>query len=117
MIQYIPGGWFTSGKYVIDGNKVTFREVNTRLANYQPSANEFNEYRKYRNLTYYSGGTSILFLAASLIATGNSSTFKNTSSKVFAGIGVSFLVPEFIFSLKRNKHFRSAGTIYNQQFK
>ncbi|MDB5031277.1 hypothetical protein [Mucilaginibacter sp.] len=117
MIQYSPASFFRSGKFTVDGKQITVKEVNARLANYQPDADEYNKYKKYRNLTYYTCGSALGFLAASLIATGNSNTFKNTSSKIFAGIGIGLLVPEAIFASKRNKHFARAGYIYNQQFR
>jgi len=116
MIEYSPGGFFRSGKFLINGNEVTNDEMFTKLANYQPSAYDLKEFKKYRDLTYYSAGAALSFLTASLIATGNSSTFKNTSSKVLFGLGMGFIVPEAIFAGKRNRHWRKSVGLYNQQF-
>jgi len=114
-ISYQNSFWHPA-KFFVDGKQISFAEVNTKLMGFQQSANEFNEYRKYKDLTLYTGVTAIAFLVASAIATGNSSSFKNTSSKVFFGVGCGLIIPEFIFARKRNRHFNRSFTLYNQQF-
>jgi len=115
-ITYTRPGFFRSGKFMVDGSQISYKEVTERLSSYQPAAEEYNKYKVNRNLTYYAGGSVILLAVASAITNGNSSTYKTTSSKVLIGLSGTFLIPEFIFALNRNKHFRNAGRIYNQQF-
>jgi len=116
MIQYSRHGFFRAGTFTINGQQQTFSEVNTRLMNSPASASEFKEYEKYRNLTYYMGGAAVASLLASAIITGNSSRFKNTSSKVLFGVGCAFIIPELIFAGKRNRHYKRSFESYNQQF-
>lgn len=116
VIQYTAGGFWHKGKYSIDGKQITRNELFSALMNYPPSAKEFNEYKKYNTLTYCACGAALSCLITSLIANGNSSTFKNTTSKVFLGLGCGFIIPEAIFAGKRNKHYRQSLKLYNQQF-
>lgn len=116
MIQYTKPTFFKSGKFYIDGQHKTVSEINTLLMNSPASANEYEKYKKNRNLTAYMFAGAMSCLIASAITNGNSSTFKNTSSKVLLGVGCAFIIPEFIFAGKRNRHYRNSVNSYNQQF-
>jgi len=116
LIRFSRNRFWGTEKFFINGKQITQNELYAKLMNYPPSANEFKIYKKYRDLTNYAVGAALAFLAASAIATGNSSTFKNTSSKVFFGAGCGFIIPEAIFAGKRTRHFRRSFGLYNQQF-
>ncbi len=115
-IQYSRHGFFRTGRFTVNGHQETKDQIFTRLMNNPASAGEFNEYKRYRNLTEYMALGVGLSLLAAAIANGNASTFKNTSSKVLAGVAFGFIIPEAIFAGKRNKHYRRSFELYNQQY-
>lgn len=116
-LKQYSGGGFDSHKYTIGGKQITKNEAYAKLISYQQSAIEFNQYKKYNNLTIYTLGAVLTSLVASFIVNGpQSTTFNNTSSKVLLGIGVGLLIPEAIFAGQRNKHRKQSIKLYNQQF-
>ncbi|MDB5008193.1 MAG: hypothetical protein JWP45_2586 [Mucilaginibacter sp.] len=114
-IQYKPGGVFRGGKFIINGERVNGKQVNVLLMNNPASAGEFKEFKKDRNRTDYFGIPALSFLVGSMIAGGRSNTLKG-SSKIMAGIGFGLIIPEIIFAIKRNKHYKRSFIMYNQQF-
>ena len=116
VIQYRWFGPFRLPRFTVDNKPQTSRQVYARLINYPPSAQEVKEYKKYNNLTYFMAGACIVSLSSALITTGNSNSFKNTSTKILFGVGCGFLIPEFIFAVKRNRHFKRSFELYNQRF-
>ena len=114
-IAYTRSGFFSAGKFTVNGQTETFSEINTRLANSKASADEYNQFRQNANLTTYSFVGSLAFLASSLIVNGSTSRWKNTPAKVLFGTGIAFIIPEIVFAGKRNKHFSQAIRLYNQQ--
>ena len=116
MIEFTKPTFFKSGKFYIDGKQQTVREVNTLLMNSPASASEYKEFKKYRNLTTYMFAGAMSCLVASLITNGNANTYRNTPSKILLGVGCAFIIPEFIFAGKRNRHYRQSFDSYNRQF-
>jgi len=113
VIHYTHPGFWSSGKFTVNGNKESFKGICTRLAESNVSAPEFNEYKKYRNLTYYMAGGAIACIVSSLPMNHSSGGWKTTQAKVAFGVGCGFLIPEFIFASKRNRHFWKAVQLYN----
>jgi len=113
LIQYSRPGFFRNGKFSVDGQQETFKEITYRLANDKASAYEYNQFRKYNHLTAYMGGAAIACLISSLIVNDNNNGWKNTPAKVLVGAGFGFIIPEFIFAGKRNKHFWRSVNLYN----
>ena len=112
------GIFFNNHKFTIGEKQITKNEAYAILMNYQPSAIELKEYKKYNDLTVYTGVAAVSFLVASLIANGDlqSKAFNNTSSKILLGIGCGLIIPEGVFAVNRNKHYKRSIKLYNQQF-
>jgi hypothetical protein len=113
VIHYNRAGFWESGKFTVNGNVESFNQISARLAEAKASAYEFNEYKKYRNLTYYMAGGAIACIVSSLPFNHGGSAWKTSQAKVAFGAGIGFMVPEFIFAGKRNKHFWKAVQAYN----
>jgi hypothetical protein len=116
MIEWTKPTFFKVSKFYVDGKQQTVSEINTRLMNSPASAYEYKEYKKFRNLTYYTGGICVASLITSAIIAGNSSSFKKTTGNVLLAVGYAFIIPVTIFGLKRNKHYGRSIDSYNRQF-
>ena len=108
--------FWTGDTFYLDGHRINKREVNEMLMNSPASAYEFNEYKKFNNLTLYTAIITDAFLLTSLAA-GHFKTINSKPSQISAGIGFGLIVPLVIFGSKRDKHFGRAFDLYNQQYR
>jgi len=117
VIQYTRSGfWIRKVNYTIGGVPASGKEVVIKLMSYPASAKEDNIAAHYNTLAWCAFGAVCASLATSLITNDSQNSFHTQSSKVFLGIGVGLIIPEWIFSGQRNHHFKKSLALYNQQF-
>jgi len=116
-IKYTKTFWTGKVTYTVGGIQASRKEVLANLISYGPSAKEDNIAAHYNTLAWVACGSALACFAASLITNDSSESFHTRSSKVFFGVGVGLIIPEFIFAGKRNRHFKNSIAAYNQQFK
>lgn len=113
MIQFRRGFWVS--RFFVDGKQISRADVNELLISYQPSAYEFNEYKKNKNLTTYFGIAAVAFLITPLI-TDHFKTINSKPGQIALGLGYGFTIPVIIFGFRRDKHYNRSFNLYNRQF-
>jgi hypothetical protein len=116
MIQYSPSGFFRAAKYSIGGKQASRDQVYAVLMSDTASANEFNEFKKYKHISNYSGGAAVVFLLIPLI-TDHFKTINSTPGRISLTIGYGLIIPDIFFGFKAIKHYKRSLMLHNQQYK